>query len=96
MKGDKQRNLATARVLRSFTVSGGSPTSDNILLFLRCQECQMCIQNNGKVTEIKTDSTRKLNNFNSQRSKTLYQNNLKNIAFFFTFFLRPKDVISHL
>ena len=32
------------------------------------------------------ESTRKLSNFNSQGTKTLYQNNLKNIAFFFTFF----------
>ena len=31
---------------------------------------------------IKTESSRKLSNFNSQ--STLYQNNLKNIAFFFT------------
>ena len=36
--------------------------------------------------EIKTESTRKLSNFNFQWTKTLYQNNLKNIAFFFTFF----------
>ena len=35
---------------------------------------------------LKTESTRKLNNFNSQWTKTLNQNNLKNIAFFFTFF----------
>ena len=34
----------------------------------------------------KTESTRKLSNINSQWTKTLYQNNLKNIAFFFTFF----------
>ena len=32
------------------------------------------------------ESTRKLSNFNYQGTKTLYQNNLKNIAFFFTFF----------
>ena len=35
----------------------------------------------------KTDSLRKLSNFNSQWTKTLYQNNLRNIAFFFTFLL---------
>ena len=34
----------------------------------------------------KTESTRELSNFNFQWTKTLYQNNLKNIAFFFTFF----------
>ena len=35
---------------------------------------------------IKTESIRKLSNFNCQWTKTLYQNNLNNIAFFFTFF----------
>ena len=34
----------------------------------------------------KTESTRKLSSFNFQWTKTFYQNNLKNIAFFFTFF----------
>ena len=35
----------------------------------------------------KTESTRKLSNFNIQWTKTLYQSNLKHIAFlFFTFF----------
>ena len=38
------------------------------------------------ITCIKTESIRKLTNFNFQWTKTLYQNNLKNIAFFFTFF----------
>ena len=44
---------------------------------------------------IKTESTRELSNFNFQRTKTLYQNNLKHIAFFFTC-SRAKDAISHL
>ena len=35
---------------------------------------------------IKTESIRKLSNFNFQWTKTLYQGNLKYIAFFFTFF----------
>ena len=35
---------------------------------------------------IKTESIRKLSNFNFQWAKSLYQNNLKNITFFFTFF----------
>ena len=35
---------------------------------------------------INTESTRKLSNFNFQWTKTLYQNNLKNIVFLFTFF----------
>ena len=35
---------------------------------------------------VKTESIRKLSNFNFQWTKTLYQNNLNNIAFFFTFF----------
>ena len=34
----------------------------------------------------KTESIKKLSNFNFQWTKTLYQNNLNNIAFFFTFF----------
>jgi len=33
-----------------------------------------------------TESIRKLSNFNFQWTKTLYQNNLNNITFFFTFF----------
>ena len=35
---------------------------------------------------IKTESTRKLRNFNFQWTKVLYQNNLNNITFFFTLF----------
>ena len=35
---------------------------------------------------LKTESTRKLSNFNFQSTKTLYQNNSINIKFFFTFF----------
>ena len=38
------------------------------------------------LVKFKTESTRKLGNFNSQWTKTLYQNNLKNIALIFTFF----------
>ena len=37
-------------------------------------------------TSIKTESTRKLSNFNFQWTKTLYQNNLNNIALFFLHF----------
>ena len=37
-------------------------------------------------TRVKTESTRKLSNCNFQWTRTLYQNNLKNIAIFFTFF----------
>ena len=48
-----------------------------------------------KVHKCKTESTRKLSNFNFQWTKTLYQNNLKHIAFFLHF-SRAKDVISHL
>ena len=36
--------------------------------------------------QIKTEPIRKLSNFNFQWTKILYQNNLKHIAFFFTFF----------
>ena len=35
--------------------------------------------------EFKMESTRKLSHFDIQWTKTLYQNNLKHIAFFFTF-----------
>ena len=43
------------------------------------------------LNNIKTESIRKLSNyFNFQWTKILYQNNLKNIAFFFTFFLGLK------
>ena len=37
-------------------------------------------------SSVKTESTRKLINVNFQLTNTLYQNNLRNIAFFFTFF----------
>ena len=36
--------------------------------------------------DIKTESTRTLSNFDFQWTKILYQNNLKHIAFFLTFF----------
>ena len=36
--------------------------------------------------DIKTEYTRKLSNFNFQWTKTLYQNDLKNVAYFSTFF----------
>ena len=39
-----------------------------------------------RVNGIKTESIRKLSNFKFQWTKILYQNNLKHIAFFFTFF----------
>ena len=38
------------------------------------------------IKSVKTESIRKLSNFNFQWTKTLYQNNLKHIAFFFAFF----------
>ena len=38
------------------------------------------------VKQFKTESTRKLSNFNIQQTKTLYQNNLKHFAFLFAFF----------
>ena len=37
-------------------------------------------------TDFKTESTRTLSNFDFQWTKILYQNNLKHIAFFLTFF----------
>ena len=49
---------------------------------------QKNVQNTNNVWygKLKTESPRKLSNFNFQWGKTLYQNNLTNIAFFFTFF----------
>ena len=49
---------------------------------------QKNVQNTNNVWygKLKTESTRKLSKFNFQWGKTLYQNNLTNIAFFFTFF----------
>ena len=44
---------------------------------------------NPRLYLIKTESTRKLGNINFQWTKTLYQNNLRNIAF------RAKDEINH-
>ena len=45
------------------------------------------IQANGLEIQLKTESTRKLSNLNFKWTKTLYQNNLKNIlhSFFFVF-----------
>ena len=48
---------------------------------------------NFRVKGIKTESTRKLSNFNFPRTKTLYQNNLKNIAFLFTFLKGLKSFV---
>ena len=39
------------------------------------------------LTELRTKSTRTLSDFNFQCTKTLYQNNLKNITFFFYIFI---------
>ena len=41
------------------------------------------------------ESTRKLSNFTFEGAKTLYQNNLKNIAFFF-YFSRAIDVRNNI
>ena len=55
-----------------------------LVLFNNGHSIRFFIQNS-KSFEIKTESTRKLSNFNFQWTKSLYQNNLKNIAFFVTF-----------
>ena len=39
-----------------------------------------------RLFKFKKESIRKSSNFNFQWTKTLHQNNFKNIAFFFTFF----------
>ena len=44
--------------------------------------------------KIKTESSRKLSNFNLQWTKTLYQDSLKHIAFFFLHFSGAIDIIS--
>ena len=50
-----------------------------------------------ELKEIKTESTRKLSNFNFQWTKPLYQNNFKNVLHSFLHFSRAnKDVINHL
>ena len=49
-----------------------------------------------KSQRLKTESISKLSNINFQWTKTLYQNNLNNIAFFFLHFSRAIDVISYL
>ena len=41
------------------------------------------------------ESIKKMSNLNFQWTKALYQDNLNNIALFFTFF-KAKDVINHL
>ena len=40
----------------------------------------------GGCLQVKTESITKLSNFNFYWTKILYQDNLKNIAFLFTFF----------
>ena len=46
-------------------------------------ECPVFQSVSSFANDIKTESTRKLSICNFQWTKTLYQNNLKNIAFFF-------------
>jgi len=53
------------------------------------------VSNYADAQEVKTESIRKLSNFNFQWTKTLYQNNLNNVAFFFTV-SRAVDIISYL
>ena len=48
-----------------------------------------------RLTTIKTEYIRKLSNFNFEWKKTLYQNNLNNIAFFLHF-SRAIDMIIYL
>ena len=48
-----------------------------------------------QTTHLKTESIRKLNNFIFQWTKSLYQNNLKNIAFLFYIFQGLKNAKFH-
>ena len=54
--------------------------------FALCALCNFLVVSCRNDNHIKTESTRKLSNFNFQWTKTLYQKNLKNITFFFYIF----------
>ena len=61
----------------------------DLVVLISSYVCIFCaILNNlsRKHKNVKTESTTKLSNFNSQWTKTLYKNNLKNIAFISTYF----------
>ena len=63
----------------------------NFLIKIKCffsieRNCKLCFDWTVFFKSFKTESIRKLSNSNFQWTKTLYQNNLNNIAFFFTFF----------
>ena len=55
----------------------------SVFLFLTDLFVYLCISFNTDSWNIKTESTRTLTNFDFKRTKILYQNNLKHIAFFF-------------
>ena len=78
------RKVPTKRTSYSFQLSFLLIRGVCVLTGISCgiQEC--C--RSKLVLSFKTDSIRKLSNFNFQWGKALYQHNLKNIAFFFTFF----------
>ena len=63
---------------------------------MHCSNQDPVTKSSSIVTVTKTESTRKLSNFNFQWTKTLCQNNLKHIAFIFIPLSRAKDVINHL
>ena len=65
----------------------------SVFLFLTDLFVYLCMSFSIDSSNIKTESTRTLTNFDFKRTKLLSQNNLKHIAFFF---IRAKDVINHL
>ena len=73
----------SARVFIIFFVNGKIIEEDENIIF-----------NVHEGKHIKTQSTRKLSNFNFEWTKNLSQNNLKHVAFFFNF-SRTKYVKSH-
>ena len=73
-------------VLQKFFINiPGRSTTESELCFLVHSIIRRL--NHVSLTIIRTESISKLSNFNFQWTKTLYQNNLNNIAFFFTFFM---------
>ena len=65
----------------------------SVFLFLTDLFVYLCISFNTDSWNIKTESTRTLTNFDFKRTKILYRNNLKHIAFFF---IGAIEVINHL
>ena len=70
----KNRRCESSRVTSPYL---NCPSRGGVSLFAICSFL---------IKDLKTESIRKLSNVNFQWTKTLYQNNVKHIAFFLTFF----------